>query len=109
MDDESFREIGQFIYKNMQNGLALTAYTLITFLECSNKSFEATIEKALKFIETNLEKLHDDYALAIFTYALQLANHPLKHEMLSKLDERSLNYNDKKFWEKEKQEQTELS
>lgn len=104
----SFPEFGHVSYTAMQGGsskgVALTAYTLITFLENKNlaKRFKNVVDKALQFIVESFDDLEDNYALAIATYAMQIAQHPLKDAMLAKLESKAVNINDGKMhWEKE--------
>lgn len=55
--------------------IAQTAYVVIAFLENTQyvEKFRAPIEKALKLLESNFDRIKsDDYALAISTYALAL-------------------------------------
>lgn len=102
----SFPEVGHVSHKDMQggssNGIALTAYTLITFLENPSllSKYRDTVDKALKFVQENFEKLDDNYSLAIASYAMQLANDSLKESLLTKLDSKSENMNGLKHWEK---------
>lgn len=77
----------------MQGGstteLALTAYTLIAFLENSKSTgqFRSTILNAIQYIVNNLHRVADDsYALAICTYALHLADHPEKEAAFGTLE-----------------------
>lgn len=103
----SFPEVGHVSHKDMQggssNGIALTAYTLITFLENQKQvpKYQETINKAINYIVSNVESLKDNYSLSIASYALQLAKHSAKDSFLSKLDGRSENKNGMKYWEKE--------
>jgi CD109 antigen len=104
--DGSFPEVGKVSHTAMQGGSAkgigLTAYTLITFLENRNQitKYQNTINKALDYIVKNLEDLDDSYALAIASYALQLAKHSSKDLFLSKLDTKSENKDGFKYWQK---------
>lgn len=111
----SFPEVGQVSHKDMQggssNGLALTAYTLITFLENQNYAaqYQNTINKALDFIVRNYNTLDDSYALAIASYALQLAKHSAKDSFLAKLDMKSENKDGMKYWLKKVSDSDEKS
>lgn len=103
-----FPEVGQVSYTAMQGGsskgVALTAYTLIAFLENERlaKRFQPVIDNALQYIVERFDDLEDNYALAIATYAVQMAKHPLKDAMLTKLESKAVNINDGKMhWEKE--------
>jgi CD109 antigen len=77
--DGSFPEVGYMLSKSMQGGaskgIALTAYTLVTFLENDKHSdkYKMTTKKALDFINKNLQNIEDNYSLAITAYAQQLA------------------------------------
>lgn len=100
----SFPEVGHVSHKDMQGGssggLALTAYTLITFLESGDKSYKPVIDKALSFVLGNLDQLEDNYALAIATYAMQLAKHDSKDSLITKLESKAENKNGQMYWEK---------
>lgn len=104
--DGSFPEVGKVSHKDMQGGsgkgLALTAYTLVTFLENKNEfpEFQNTISKALDNVVKNIESLEDNYAIAIVAYALQLAGHNAKDFVLTRLDSRATSDGDRKFWQK---------
>ncbi|CAG9797907.1 unnamed protein product [Chironomus riparius] len=111
----SFPEVGQVSHKDMQGGaskgIALTAYTLITFLE--NESFKDeyrnTINKALDYIVRNFNQLEDNYSLAIATYALELARHGSKDAFLAKFDSKATNKDGMKHWAKAVAESDEKS
>lgn len=81
----SFPEVGHVSHSDMQGGsskgLALTAYTLIAFLENQKATpiYRNTINKAIDYVVKNLDGVEDPYALAICSYALHLANHPDKN------------------------------
>lgn len=47
--------------------------------------YEATITRAINNIVTNINDIHDSYSLAVVAYALQLANHPIKDQVLESL------------------------
>uniref|UniRef100_A0A336LNM3 CD109 antigen n=1 Tax=Culicoides sonorensis TaxID=179676 RepID=A0A336LNM3_CULSO len=102
----SFPEPGKVSHKDMQggsgNGLALTAYTLITFLENKNEhpEFQNNINRAIDYLVKNIENLDDIYAIALTAYALELANHNAKDFVLTRLDARAMNDGDTKYWNK---------
>lgn len=104
--DGSFREVGNIIHSDMQGGsgknVALTAYTLIAFLE--NKStipaHRNAVNKAMDYIARNLEGLDDIYALAVAAYALQIADHNAKDFALRIFDSRAIVKNGQKHWAK---------
>ncbi|XP_055599437.1 thioester-containing protein 1 allele R1-like isoform X20 [Uranotaenia lowii] len=102
----SFPEVGKVSHKDMQGGsgqgIALTAYTLIAFLENTNlrSKYNNVINKALDYIVRNTDGLEDTYALAIAAYALQLAKHSAKDFTLSQLDTKATTDGDTKWWHK---------
>uniref|UniRef100_A0A6E8VV34 CD109 antigen n=1 Tax=Anopheles coluzzii TaxID=1518534 RepID=A0A6E8VV34_ANOCL len=102
----SFPEVGVVSHKDMQggsgSGVALTAYTLIAFLENINlvDKYKNTINKAIDYVYRNTESLDDTYALALAAYALQLADHSSKGLILSKLDTKATTDSDSKWWHK---------
>ncbi|XP_070500619.1 thioester-containing protein 1 allele R1-like [Chironomus tepperi] len=105
--DGSFPEVGTVIHHDIQGGLskgvALTAYTLVTLLEVKQhrNKFKGTIQKAMDYLAQNLDQIEDNYSLAIVSYALQLAQHPVKDEILEKLKRRSVNANGLRHWKKD--------
>uniref|UniRef100_A0A2M4A166 CD109 antigen n=2 Tax=Anopheles triannulatus TaxID=58253 RepID=A0A2M4A166_9DIPT len=102
----SFPEVGVVSHKDMQggsgSGVALTAYTLIAFLENFNlvDKYKNTINKAIDYVVRNTEALDDTYALALAAYALQLADHSSKGAILAKLDAKATTDSDTKWWHK---------
>ncbi|XP_049537268.1 CD109 antigen-like isoform X7 [Anopheles darlingi] len=102
----SFPEVGVVSHKDMQggsgSGVALTAYTLIAFLENYNlvNKYKNTINKAIDYVYRNTESLDDTYALALAAYALQLADHSAKGVILAKLDAKASTDTDSKWWHK---------
>ncbi|XP_035781234.1 CD109 antigen-like isoform X1 [Anopheles albimanus] len=102
----SFPEVGVVSHKDMQggsgSGVALTAYTLIAFLENYNlvNKYKNTINKAIDYVYRNTESLDDTYALALAAYALQLADHSSKAVILAKLDAKASTDSDTKWWHK---------
>jgi CD109 antigen len=105
--DGSFPEKGQVFHSDMQggasNGIALTAYTLITFLENKEHGdkYKPVIKKALDYIVRNCEDLKDTYSLAIATYAFQLADHEYKTPFMNRLEGKSQGKDGLKFWTKD--------
>ncbi|KAL0273724.1 UNVERIFIED_CONTAM: hypothetical protein PYX00_006334 [Menopon gallinae] len=104
----SFPEVGQVRHSAMQggsgNGLALTSFTLITFLENQKISpiYRNSIDKAVDYIVKNLKDLDDPFAIAIASYALHLANHPAKDQAFHLLEEKAQTdkEGEMKFWKK---------
>jgi CD109 antigen len=52
----------------------------------------------LNYIEKSMDSLNDTYSLAITSYALQLVDHPMKSEVLDKLNRRSIEEDGLKYW-----------
>lgn len=100
-----FPEVGNINHNDMQgtsNNVALTAYTLMSFLESKTTipAHRNAVNKAMDYIARNLEGLDDLYALAVAAYALQIADHNAKDYVLRILDSRAIVENGKKFWKK---------
>ncbi|XP_055594333.1 thioester-containing protein 1 allele R1-like [Uranotaenia lowii] len=80
--DGKFTEVGkvwhQTIQGSLQEGVTLTAYTVIAFLEHEDNrnQFKTSIDKGTTYLARQLDSLSDPYALSLTTYALQLAQHP---------------------------------
>ncbi|XP_020282986.1 CD109 antigen-like isoform X2 [Pseudomyrmex gracilis] len=102
----SFPEVGRVSHRDMQGGaakgLALTAYTLIAFLENEDAvvKYRNTINKAVDYIVRNLEDLNDTYALSLCAYALNLANHPYETSAFNYLESKAMTKQDLKWWSK---------
>ncbi|XP_050479205.1 thioester-containing protein 1 allele R1-like isoform X2 [Bombus huntii] len=102
----SFPEVGRISHRDMQGGaakgLALTAFTLITFLENSdsNGKYRNTINKGIDYIVRNMNDLNDTYALSICTYALNLAKHPYETAAFNLLESKAMTKEDIKWWSK---------
>ncbi|KAG5667286.1 hypothetical protein PVAND_015272 [Polypedilum vanderplanki] len=107
VENGSFPEIGHVSHKDMQGGsskgIALTAYTLITFLENkdANEKYKTTIDKAMNYVIDNMNQLNDNYSLAIASYAMQLAKHDKSEIFLTKLQSQAETKDGVKFWSKE--------
>jgi CD109 antigen len=84
--DGSFDAVGFVHHQEMLGGLkgkeALTAYTAIALMEAGEKDGSG---KAIKYLEGKLSGMTDPYAVAITTYALELAKSPKKDEAYNKL------------------------
>ncbi|XP_070505052.1 CD109 antigen-like [Chironomus tepperi] len=106
-ENGSFPEVGHVSHQAMQGGaskgIALTAYTLITFLEAKdhNEKYKDVINKALNYVIENLDQLNDTYSLAIANYALQLNKHEQKDMLLAKLNAKAENKDGMKYWKKD--------
>ncbi|XP_014472781.1 PREDICTED: CD109 antigen-like isoform X2 [Dinoponera quadriceps] len=102
----SFPEVGKVSHRDMQGGaakgLALTAYTLITFLENQDsiEKYRNTINKAVDYIVRNIEELNDTYALSLCAYALNLAKHPFETSAFNYLESKAMTQQGLKWWSK---------
>ncbi|XP_054003817.1 CD109 antigen-like isoform X1 [Hylaeus anthracinus] len=102
----SFPEVGKVSHRDMQGGaakgLALTAFTLIAFLENANSDgkYRNTINKGIDYIIRNMNDLDDTYALSICTYALNLAKHPYEEAAFNLLESKAMTKEDLKWWSK---------
>ncbi|XP_063973145.1 CD109 antigen-like isoform X2 [Diachasmimorpha longicaudata] len=102
----SFPEVGRVSHKDMQGGaskgLALTAYTLTTFLENpeAQQKYRNTINKGVDYIVKNMEGLDDLYALSICVYVLNLAKHPYEDAAFGTLEFKATTKDDMKWWNK---------
>ncbi|KAH0819427.1 hypothetical protein GEV33_003364 [Tenebrio molitor] len=103
----SFVETGSIIYRELQdrdgNSLALTAFTLLAFIE--NQKYAATysntINKGLDYIARNIAEQESIHTIALCSYALQVAKHPSKQSAFNLLDVRSKTKGNQKWWAKD--------
>ncbi|XP_037051859.1 CD109 antigen-like [Bradysia coprophila] len=106
--DGSFPENGYILDRKMQGGsnkgIALTAYVAITFLqnEEQNGMHQDIIRKAIDNVATNVHDIDDVYTLAITAYALQLAGHVMKDDILDKLVAKAIENGGHKWWTRAK-------
>ncbi|XP_050072372.1 CD109 antigen-like [Anopheles maculipalpis] len=104
--DGAFPEVGSICHKDMQggagSGIALTAYTVVAFLENAKfgEKFKPTVDKALTYIKEHISELDDVYAHALAAYALQIAKHSLKDEVLASLQSKATKEGDLQWWTK---------
>ncbi|XP_076755633.1 thioester-containing protein 1 allele R1 isoform X2 [Xylocopa sonorina] len=102
----SFPEVGRVSHRDMQGGaakgIALTAFTLIAFLENADSSgkYRNTINKGIDYIVRNMNDVDDVYALSICTYALNLAKHPYESTAFNLLESKAITKEDIKWWSK---------
>ncbi|KAF5298450.1 hypothetical protein FQR65_LT01229 [Abscondita terminalis] len=99
----SFQEIGNIVHHDMQindNGLALTAFTLMAFIENqkTNFAYRNTINKGLDYIARTMKESNNIYTLAICTYVLHLENHPASRGALNLLDVKANVNENMKWW-----------
>uniref|UniRef100_A0A2H8TEP0 TEP1-F n=1 Tax=Melanaphis sacchari TaxID=742174 RepID=A0A2H8TEP0_9HEMI len=102
----SFPEVGYVSHSDIQGGsskgLALTAYTLIAFLENQKATpvYRNTINRAVDYLVRNLPGVEDPYAMAICSYALHLADHPEKNVAFNLLELKANTVDGKKWWKR---------
>jgi len=104
--DGRFPEVGTVYRKEMQggssNGIGLTAFVLLTFLENEsyNSSFKRAISRAVDNIVINVDKIEDAYTMSIASYALYLAGKKsVANSLLDKLDQRAINSDEMRHWD----------
>lgn len=103
--DGSFREVGAVnsvvIQGGASQGIPLTAFVLIAILGTQtppDAKMRNVINRAVDFLATNLESVEDVYSLAITTYALHLANNPLRDSAFYKLEGKAEVKDEQKWW-----------
>lgn len=104
-ENGSFPEYGKLFDFAHQNELGLTAFVLLAFLENKEMSskYSANIEKGMEYLLANADKNDDLYALSITSLALQLAKHPHAAKILTQLQSKAQQTNDRKWWSKQKE------
>uniref|UniRef100_A0A4Y0BEZ7 TEP1-F n=1 Tax=Anopheles funestus TaxID=62324 RepID=A0A4Y0BEZ7_ANOFN len=86
-----FDEVGSVLNKRMKGGLrdgiTLTSFVVTAFLENEKaKVIHAeVIQKAMSYLSSQVDSLHDPYELSIVTYALMLSGHSMKDTAFNKL------------------------
>ena len=101
----SFSEYGPISHRRLQgglsNGVALTAYVLVSFLENPdyNHRHPDVIQKALNFIDRNVLNITDNYAVAISSYAFALGDHKSTKEVIDLLLLHSIVEEGKRHWD----------
>ncbi len=99
--DGSFDPVGTICHREMLGGLegkeALTAYVAIALMEAGENSAS---NKAIAYLEGQLDQIDDAYTSAIVSYAMELAGSELANEAYNKLmelaeeDENGLHWGD---------------
>lgn len=101
----SFTDISPIIHRDVQtSAVALTAFTLTAFLENRKASSQYTnlILKGLDFVARYMyEEDQDVYSIALAAYVLQISNHQLRSQALTKLMSKAKTKNDMKWWGKD--------
>ncbi len=97
--DGSFDPVGFVHHQEMLGGLkgkmALTAYTAIALMEAGE---EASAERAIGYLEGELDEIDDPYAMAITAYALELGGSNKSDEAYEKLMEIAIEDEDGLHW-----------
>ena len=105
--DGSFTEYGVVHHKSMQggssNGIGLTAYVLLTFLENEElvSSYNDTITRAVNNILSHVNDVDDVYIISIVSYTLYLADKTSEaNSLVQRLDQTAVNSEGMRHWEK---------
>uniref|UniRef100_A0A182NVA5 TEP1-F n=1 Tax=Anopheles dirus TaxID=7168 RepID=A0A182NVA5_9DIPT len=103
-----FDEVGETTYQVLQdgsrNGVALTSYVMIAFLENptvrANNNTKNVINRGVNYVARKLSSISDAYDLSLATYALWLYNHTAKETALDKLItmSKSVNEGTERYW-----------
>ncbi len=97
--DGSFEQVGFVHHEDMMGGVkgkdTLTAYVAIALLEAGKTEAAG---KAIGYLEGRLGDISDPYALALTTYALQLAKSPSAAQARVKLMEAAIQDEDGLHW-----------
>uniref|UniRef100_A0A182W9G4 TEP1-F n=1 Tax=Anopheles minimus TaxID=112268 RepID=A0A182W9G4_9DIPT len=103
-----FEEIAPITYNSLQdgsrNGIALTSYVLIAFLENAvvTTKHQEIVRKGIQYIAEHLMQITDVYDLSLATYALMLNDHGSKRVALEQLIKKSqTDSNGKRYWARE--------
>ncbi|XP_046746805.1 CD109 antigen-like isoform X2 [Diprion similis] len=102
----SFPEVGKVSHRDMQGGaakgLALTAFTLVAFLENRDyyEEYSNVVNKGVDYIVRNLDGLDDVYSLCLCTYVLNLAKNPYEDTAFNRLESKAKKSGDYKWWSK---------
>ncbi|XP_046483767.1 CD109 antigen isoform X3 [Neodiprion pinetum] len=102
----SFPEVGKVSHRDMQGGaakgLALTAFTLVAFLENRDyfEEYSNVVNKGVDYIVRNLEGLDDVYSLCLCTYVLNLAKNPYEDTAFNRLESKAKQSGDYMWWSK---------
>lgn len=99
LSDGSVEELGYIFNQASKTGsvdqtLALTIYTTITFLESSDYRAEDFQKKSMPYIDEKLKSTNDIYSICLAAYAYQLANYTNKDLILQKCTSKSQMTND---------------
>ena len=99
--DGSFREQGDLSHPVQASPAALTAFSVLGYLD-NKRNLTATVRnsmnKAIDYIALQWQGLEDLYELSLVTYALHKAVHPAKDQAWNVLESLSESKGDKKWW-----------
>jgi len=102
--DGSFKEEGAISHPLQENQVALTALTVLGFLD-NKRNLTSTIRnsmnKAIDYLALNWEIVDNPYHLSVVTYALHKAIHPAKDQAWAVLESLSQSKGSKKWWERQ--------
>lgn len=90
-----------FTSKIKQQGITMTAFVMIAFLENSDMkgSYQDVIDRGLNYISTNVANTNDNYANAISAYAFALADRTEDaKKLLQTLNNHAISENNMKHW-----------
>ncbi|KAG7166857.1 CD109 antigen-like 2 [Homarus americanus] len=101
----SFSEVGTVNNEAMQGGASqgvpLTAYVTIALLTVQRPptaKVRNVVNRAVDFLASGLDNIEEFYSLAITTYALHLADHPLRDAAFYKLEGKANVEGKEKWW-----------
>ncbi|XP_013108378.1 C3 and PZP-like alpha-2-macroglobulin domain-containing protein 8 [Stomoxys calcitrans] len=101
LDDGSFPHRGHLFKPAHQNQYGFTAFVMLTFLEEKkySRKFKDVIQKAMLFLNNNLNEVHDIYSLAIMANVFRKAgNDSQAQDILAKLNPMAKEKNGLKWW-----------
>ncbi|XP_037958206.1 CD109 antigen [Teleopsis dalmanni] len=97
-----FEERGDVFENFDDDGLSLTAFVVLAFLENAQQypEYKNNINKAMDFLTRGLDGSNSLHAMAIGTYVLSRTNHNAKGAFLQRLDAMAVNEDGRKWWNK---------
>ncbi|XP_030765290.1 CD109 antigen [Sitophilus oryzae] len=104
----SFVETGTVVHDDLQstdgNSLALTAFTLLAFIENQRSysdDYTNVVHKGLDYITRYMDESESTYTVSICSYVLYVAKHTSRQGVLNLLDSRAKTKDDMKWWAKD--------
>ncbi|KAK4294086.1 hypothetical protein Pmani_033266 [Petrolisthes manimaculis] len=111
--DGSFPEVGVVNNQAMQGGtgagVPLTAFVTAALINTQNQpraKQRNAVNRGVDFLASRLEEIEDFYSLAITSYALHMAGHPLKDAAFFKMEGMAKVQENEKWWESEPVDKT---